>query len=179
MLNFRQIFEANSTTAAATKKNSIIAAPVGRRPTSSLSLPPFERHRRALPRPLSSGLDPFKWSQCNRTISTSAQAFHSGYRRRRNNLCPGYLLVTTVTNAIVRIPTIPHRRRITFKSRFRRCCLRVVDCIKWMEKTVSSRLLAQTFVNADLTWFRASALSFVELIKRSRMCNISIPVLCL
>lgn len=95
-----------------TKKNSIIAAPVGR-PTSSplasdsslsLSLPSslWTTSTRAPLRPLSSGLDPFKWSQCNRTISTPAREHFAPAIGEEITAVLGYLLVTTVTNAVVR-----------------------------------------------------------------------------
>lgn len=98
-------------------------------------VPPLLSLWRAPPWPLSSGLDPFKWSQCNRTISTSARAFHSGHRRR-NNRCPSYLLVTTLTNAFLRSDYSSSSSDNFHKSRFRRRCLRVVDRIKWAQKVV-------------------------------------------
>lgn len=59
--------------------------------------------------------NPFKWSQCNRTVSTGMS---TPLLRRDEEITAGYLLVTTVTNAVVQA-TILHRHRITFKSRFR------------------------------------------------------------
>lgn len=53
-----------------------------------------------------------------------AWALH--FRRREEEITAGYLLVTTVTNAVVQA-TIPHRHRITFKSHFRPRCRRVID----------------------------------------------------
>lgn len=62
--------------------------------------------------------NPFKWSQCNRTVSTGMS---TPLRRREEEITAGYLLVTTVTNAVVQA-TILHRHRITFKSCFRPRC---------------------------------------------------------
>lgn len=115
---------------------------VSSRPTR-LPLLPFKRCRWALLRPLSNGLDPFKWSQCNRTISTSAQAFHSGHRGEEEITAVQATCWSRSWQMPSSVATIPHRRRITLKSRFHRCCLRVAGCIKWMQKTVPPPLLAQ------------------------------------
>jgi hypothetical protein len=116
--HFRQISEASTT-----KKNSIIAAPVGRRPADVVSPPPSgltpATTSRRVPFQPPSGLDLFKWSQCNRTISTNASTplVLALIVQEEISRTPGYLLVTTLTNIAVRTG-IPHRRRITLKSRF-------------------------------------------------------------
>lgn len=83
-----------------TKKNSIIVAPVGRRPTARGVVPlssgaPSDNVGGLFPG-LYQASNPFKWSQCNRTVSTGMSA---PLRRREEEITAGYLLVTTVTNA--------------------------------------------------------------------------------
>lgn len=79
-----QISVANAT--VDTKKNSIIAAPVGRRPTASRAIPlssdtPSDNVGGLFPG-LYQASSPFKWSQCNRTASTGMS---TPLPRRRNN----------------------------------------------------------------------------------------------
>lgn len=114
-----------------TKKNSIIAAPVGRRRSASSplasdsSLPLTLWTTSTVAGHLSglyhAGLDPFKWSQCNRTISTSAREHFASAIGEEITAVPGYLLATTVTNAVVRsdYSSSPDNFRVAMSTRCR------------------------------------------------------------
>lgn len=161
---FSSNFRGERHSCRGTKKNSIIAAPVGRRrplsSDSSLPFSPFDVD----------GLLPGLY-QAASTHSNGRNVIEP-FLHRREHFTPAIgeeitAVLATCWSRLWQMPsfvaTIPHRRRITFTSRASVDVVYALSIASNGRKKSSLPLARANFVKAGLIWFRASALSFIEL----------------